>query len=192
MQKPKQDILTDEAVALKVQQNDKESFGVLVERYEAKLTRYGKKFMSNGADIEDKVQEVFMKAYTNIRSFNAEMKFSPWIYRIAHNEFVNALKKQSFLSLNLFEFDTLFPHLYAKETADQDANDRDTKAMFDECLDEVDARYREPLVLHYYEELSYQEIAEVMRIPISTVGVRISRGKVNLRKVFKKKYPNHE
>jgi len=86
--------LTDEEVAKRVQAGQSEAFGLIVERYEAKLFRYGKKFLSNHENIEDVVQEVFIKVYQNIQSFDSSQKFSPWIYRIAHNTYVNVLKKK--------------------------------------------------------------------------------------------------
>ncbi len=177
---------TDEEIASKVQTGDTESFGILVERYAPKITRYARKFLSHTQDIEDLIQEVFLKAYANILSFDAKMKFSPWLYRIAHNEFVNALKKKTRLPLPLFEFDILFPHLPAKETADSETNEREIKLMLENYLDKIGPKYRETLLLYYFENLGYQEIAEVLHIPVSTVGVRLSRGKNILRKILDK------
>jgi RNA polymerase sigma-70 factor (ECF subfamily) len=179
---------TDEEIASQVQQSDTESFGILVERYESKITRYARKFLSHSQEIEDLVQEVFIKTYENIQSFNIKMKFSPWIYRIAHNEFVNALKKKGRLPLYFFDFDAVLPHPLAKETADGKTNEREIKNMLDKWLSKLRPKYREPLVLYYFEELNYQEIAEVLHIPVSTVGVRLNRGKDILKNILK----NHE
>lgn len=184
--------MTDEEIAAQVQRGDTQSFGLLVERYEPKLLRYGRKFLWNGRDVEDLVQDVFIKAYSNIQSFNAAMRFSPWLYRIAHNEFVNALKRNKKLPLFVFDFDTIFPNLFATETADQNATEREMKDMLDRCIGELDPKYREPMVLHYFEDISYQEIADILRIPISTVGVRISRAKTILRTIVQQHYPHHE
>lgn len=184
--------MTDEEIASQVQKGGTESFGVLVERYEPKMRRYGRKFMSNGQDIEDIVQDIFIKAYKNIQSFDAGMSFSPWIYRVAHNTFVNALKKNSRMPLSLFDFDTIFPQPVAPETADGEADRQSTKKILDACLDKLGMKYREPLVLYYFEEMSYPEIAEILRIPLSTAGVRLNRGKTMLKKIFKEKYPNYE
>ncbi len=173
---------TDEAIAKRVQQGDRESFGLLVDRYEPKLLRYGHKFLSQRPDVEDLVQDIFIKTYTNVQSFRTDMKFSPWVYRIAHNEFVNALKKNSRLPISFFDFDTIFPQLFAPETADQSAHDREAKQLIDQSLETLDPKYREPLVLYYLEEMSYQEIAEVLRIPVATVGVRLNRAKTLLQK----------
>lgn len=184
--------MTDEEIASQVQKGGTELFGILVERYEPKMRRYGRKFMNNGQDIEDIVQDIFIKAYKNIQSFDAGMSFSPWIYRVAHNTFINALKKNNRMPLSLFDFDTIFPQPISLETADKEADRLSTKKMLDTCLDKLDLKYREPLVLYYFEEMNYPEIAEILRVPISTVGVRLNRGKASLKKIFKEKYPNYE
>ncbi len=175
---------TDEEVARMVQKGNSQSFGVLMERYQAKLLRYATKFLSDTEDRKDLVQEVFTKAYINIQSFDIHRKFSSWIYRIAHNEFVNALKKKgSFLVLPI-DLDILTPHLISSETADKDIHTKDTKKMLDQFLGSLDPKYREPLVLHYFEDMSYKEIADVLHIPTSTVGIRIRRGKLSLKKMM--------
>jgi len=176
----------DEEVVKRVQDGDTESFGVLVERYEVKIKRYARKFLSNVEDIADIVQEIFIKAFTNIRSFDTDKKFSSWLYRIAHNELVNVLKKKGKNPLAFFDPDTFFPHPIAKETADGNVKNSEIRKALDKCLDELPARYREPLILYYIEELDYKEIADIMHVPISTIGVRLKRGKKILKSICKK------
>ena len=128
-------ILSDEELAKLVADGDSDKFGVLMERYQAKLFRYGKKFLSDSDNIEDVVQDVFIKTYQNIKSFDTTQRFSPWIYRIAHNTYINAIKKI--------------------------------------------------LVLYYIEDFSYKEIADILHIPMGTVGVRIMRAKDILKEKYK-------
>lgn len=177
---------TDEQIAAQVQKGDIESFGFLMKRYEEKMMRYGRKFISNGEDTKDLVQEIFIKAYMNIKSFDPGRRFSPWIYRIAHNEFVNAVKKRWREKVFPFDLDLLFPSPVAKETADSEAHRKDIKRMLDKSLKKISAKYREPLILYYFEEMDYKEIAEIMQIPVSTVGIRLKRGKEILKEIVKK------
>lgn len=177
--------LTDEAIAKSVQNGDIHAFGVLVERFEAKMIRYARRFLFGYEDAEDIVQEVFLKAFRNLQSFDVSRSFSSWIYRIAHNEFINAIKKKGREPLSFFDPDTIFPHPIAKETADREFRDKELRTMLDSCLNKVDPKYREPLVLYYFEEMDYQEIADVMQVPVSTVGVRLKRGKDLLRTLYK-------
>ena len=183
------DEITDETVAQRVQNGNVEAFALLVERYEKKITRYAKKFLSHPDDIKDIVQDVFVKVYVNIKSFDVKRRFSPWIYRIAHNEFVNALKKNKAAKLSFIDFDVLFPHPVAKETADSDVDRNDLRRMLDGYLEEMPVKYREPLVLYYFEEMSYREIADVMRLPVPTVGIRLQRGKLLLKEIVGKRHP---
>ena len=179
---------SDEALALRAQDNDRDAFGELVRRYEQKLARYGRKFLRTAEDREDLLQEIFLKAYTNIQSFDPSRRFSPWLYRIAHNEYVNALRRMSRQPILSFDFDTLFPHPEAEEQSDRESMRAELSKEMEMCLSELAPKYREPIVLYFFEELSYQEIADVLRIPIVAVGVRITRGKKKLRVLYEKKY----
>lgn len=174
---------TDEELAKRVQAGDTEVFGELVKRYEDKLKRYGYRFLSSREHIEDIIQNVFLSAYVNFRSFDPDRRFSPWIYRIAHNAFVNALKRRDREPLPFFDPDVLFPHPVAAQRPDRDLEIKQTRELLDKLLAELDTKYREPLVLFYFQELDYSEISEIMHLPVSTVGVRISRGRTKLTKL---------
>jgi len=176
--------LTDEEIAIRVQQGDDPSFGILMQRYEQKLTRFGRKFLSVDEDIKDRVQEVFIKAFASIQSFDHRQRFSPWVYRIAHNHFVDALKKKSREKVFSLDLDVFFPHLVAPETADSETHREDLKRMLDKCLNKLDSKYKEPLILYYFEDMDYKEIADILQIPVSTVGVRLQRGKTMMKRIF--------
>jgi len=175
---------TDEEIAVKVQKGESEQFGELVSRYEQKMMRYAHKFLFGYHDAEDVVQDVFLKAYVNIQGFDATRKFSSWLYRIAHNEFINAIKKRGREPLPFFDPDTVFPHPIAPDDPTKDVNDKQMAEILNKCLDKLDPKYRETLVLYYFEDLDYESIAEVLQIPKSTVGVRLSRGKVILKNIY--------
>ena len=174
---------TDEQIALRVQNGEHELFGELLDRYQPKLMRYARKFLLESDDAEDIVQDIFVKAFENIKSFDTTRRFSPWVYRIAHNEFVNALKKRaSRRTVFTFDIDTLLPHLTAPETADNVAMERDLRTTVEGHLDALDAKYREPLILYYLEGMDYREISDILQIPVSTVGVRLARARAQLQK----------
>mgnify|MGYP001347485200 CR=1 FL=1 len=179
---------TDEQIAKMVQDGDLQSFGVLVDRYESKIARYAQRFLFRGDDVKDVVQDVFLKAYTNIQSFNLNRRFSPWIYRIAHNEFINAIKKRGKEPFSIFDVDTIFPHLtVSDESLDKDFDKKTVIEELNNSFKKLDTKHREILTLYYYEEMGYKEIADILEIPISTVGVRILRAKRELKKELEKK-----
>ena len=177
--------LSDEEVVLAVQTGDVDAFGELIARYEAKLKRYARKFLSTNHEIDDLVQDVFIKSYTNIQSFNVDKRFSPWIYRIAHNTFVNELKRKERSGFGFFDADTVLPLLPAKETTDGAIIEAEIETELESFIKKLPAKYREVIVLHYFESLSYQEISAVLQIPVTTVGVRMTRARAKLKKYYK-------
>ena len=157
------------------------------------MMRYARKFLSNDDDKKDIVQEIFIKAYTNIKSFDAKRKFSSWLYRIAHNELVNSLKKKNKSFLPILDLDTFLPHHnYSHNDVNEKIDRKNTMKLIDKCFDELNAKYKEPIILYYLENLSYKEIADVMSIPVSTVGARINRAKKMMKSIFEKKGYKYE
>lgn len=172
---------TDEELARLVQGKNEEAFGVLMSRYQPKLLRYGRKFLSDNAPIEDVVQEVFIKMYQNIQSFDATRPFSPWIYRIAHNMFVNTLRSNSRLPFITVDLDLFSAHTaYEIDPAEDEERDN-SRTLVEGGLKTLAPIYREVIILYYLEHLSYQNIAEILRVPVGTVGVRLRRAREALK-----------
>lgn len=172
---------SDEQLAELAQQGKEEAFGALVDRYTPKILRYGQKFLFQYEDVEDAVQETFVKAYLNIQSFQPSRKFSSWMYRIAHNTFISLIRKKKREPLEFFDFDTVLPlgeRWHRKEKENQEGD----KELVQTSLEKLSPKYREVLVLVYKEEQSYQAISDILQIPVSTVGVRINRAKALLKK----------
>lgn len=172
---------SDEALASAAQHGDVRAFGLLAKRYYDKISRYAKRMLYLSNDTEDLVQDVFVKAYEGLQSFNIQRRFSPWIYRIAHNTFVNHLRKSQHAALPFFDPETLFPHPVAADNPHQDFQTAEERAQLEAALQGLDPKYREPLALYYLENMSYEEIADVLHISLSAVGVRIHRAKALVR-----------
>ncbi|MFC1687127.1 RNA polymerase sigma factor [Patescibacteria group bacterium] len=177
--------LSDEELVKRVQSDDQELYRNIIERYEKKLRRYAMTFVRDADIADDVLQNSFIKAFINLRGFNTKKKFSSWIYRIVHNEALNEIKKhKKELRLeDVVEYkDILSKDIDIAEEVDKNK----AKEMLDECLVKLPITYREPLVLFYLEERSYNEISDILRMPIGTVGTRIKRGLVILNKIFTK------
>jgi len=144
--------------------------------------------MRNQDDARDVSQDVFVKVFRNINSFDVSQRFSPWIYRIAHNEAVNNLKRRVREPLHFFDPELLFPHPVALEDPQSDVEKEEIKMALEKCLELVDEKYREVLVLRYFEDLDYKDISEILKIPVVTVGVRLNRGKNRLKKIYNEHY----
>ena len=176
--------MTDEELVSKIREGDEELLGIIMERYEKKLLRYGRKFLSSRENIEDLVQETFIKTYQNLKSFDVKQKFSPWIYRIAHNTFINGMKKNSRSPIYLPDFDTLVSHPVYEDPSQAERERQEMRKVIDKGLDQLPSNYKEIIILYYMEELSYKEIADIVRIPIGTVGIRLRRAKDKLKKIY--------
>ena len=172
----------EEVVALSLKDSD--HFFCLSKRYEEKLLRYIMRISKfSREDSEDVLQEVFIKTYFNLNGFDPSLKFSSWIYRIAHNEAVSAIRKKAVRPTVYLEEGDLEKFGDVFDMVKDIDNSLDRK-MIDEALSNLDEKYREVLVLRFLDEKDYTEIADILKKPISTVGNLILRGK----KLFKEEY----
>lgn len=183
--------LTDSQIISLVLDGDNDSYALIVERYEGKLLRYATYVLKDYDVASDAVQEAFIKAYINLRSFNRAKQFSPWIYRILHNEAMNMIKRRkktvSIGAANEIDDDFLVHFATDKKIDTSILNSNVRK-----CLSQIDIKYREVLILTYFDHLKYEEISDVLHIPASTVGVRIGRGKAILKKACQNNGVNYE
>jgi len=163
---------------------DSDHFLCLSKRYEDKLLRYIIRISKfSREDAEDVLQDVFIKTYFNLNGFDTELQFSSWIYRIAHNEAVSAIRKKVVRPFISLEVEDLVKFGDSFDMTKEMDNALDRK-MIDEALSKLDEKYRDVLVLRFLDEKDYIEIADILKKPVSTVGNLILRGK----KLFKEEY----
>lgn len=166
---------------------DTAHFGALIDRYRPKLTRYiARRSAAPRQDIDDLLQNIFIKVYRNLNEYDNSLLFSSWIYRIAHNEMIDWYRKQK-VRAGISIDDATEPFL-AKLITDESVVDvfdsTIEKATLTKALDALDEKYKDILVLRYFEEKSYEEIADIVKLPPGTVATRISRAKKELRKIY--------
>lgn len=176
----------NELVALALK--ERAFFGNLVERYETKLERYITRLgVLDVDDRADVLQEIFIKVYRNLNSFDQSLSFSSWIYRIAHNEAVSWYRKQKarpegYLVAEGDEIVKLISDDGAG--AEENFDKQIDKNLLLKALEKIDDKYRDVLVLRYFEGLEYEDISDVLKVPTGTVGTYVHRGKKQLRKVL--------
>lgn len=178
--------LDDEELVELVRTQDQELYSEVVRRYQDKLVRYATSLIQDEDKAADVVQEAFIKAFVNLKGFNLKKKFSSWIYRIVHNEAINYLKKHK-REISLENNQWIERTVDSGQDIEKDFNRKEAEKMLYQSLNELPLKYRSPLTLFYLEEKSYEEISDVLRIPVGTVGTRISRGKKLMRTICKKK-----
>lgn len=178
--KPKKELTDNELVEI-VRNEDSERYGELIERYQGKLFAYLYRLTGNRDETEDLLQDVFIKAYRNLHSYDISRKFSSWIYRIAHNEAVNHIKRRSLKRFIPWEDITATKDMLVMsslaEGADVTQMREETRVEVDEAINRLPFKYKQVLTLRYYSDKSYEDISEILGKPINTVGTLISRAK---------------
>ncbi len=181
--------LSDEALVIECKK-DQQYFAELVERYVPKLTHYiRRRSAATSDDIDDLLQNIFIKVYRNINEYDTRLLFSSWIYRIAHNEMIDWYRREKRRATLSFDDDAhdIMSKLFTEEDHITRFSNEEQKAAMVQLLNKLDDKYKEILLLRFFEEKSYEEIADILRIPPGTVAVRINRAKKQLQK----KLPKH-
>jgi len=173
---------SDEELVKKIQSLDRELFAIVIDRYEKRLFRYAFSLVKNEQKAADVVQEAFIKSYVNLRAFDTKKKFSSWIYRIVHNEAMNSIKKyhKEIPILDDMDFES-------GENIEKEFERKEVGEEVKKCLNILPLKYAEPLELHYLEEKSYEEISDILHIPLGTVAIRLKRAKILMKNICQTK-----
>ncbi|CAM4473132.1 RNA polymerase sigma factor SigW [Paenibacillus phoenicis] len=172
---------------------DQEAFAELVDLYKDKLYHLGYRMLSNRHEAEDVVQETFLRVHKNWNRYDEKQKFSTWIYRIATNLCIDRLRKRKpsyYLDAEMNDQDgldgyTLIPG--DERTPETEYLLSETQLTIHQAIEGLPAKYKSVIVLRYLQELSLQEISEVLDMPVTTVKTRVHRGREFLRKKLEHK-----
>lgn len=178
------DNLSDNELVNIIRDENPQKFEDIIKRYQGKLFAYLYRLIGKKEEAEDLLQDVFIKVYKNLHSFDAERKFSSWIYRIAHNEAVNHIKRRSLKRFIPWEDlvstkDKLEANSVEESVSDAWARKEKTKEVND-AISLLPLKYKQVLFLRYYSDKTYEEISEILGKPINTVGTLINRAKKKL------------
>jgi RNA polymerase sigma-70 factor (ECF subfamily) len=132
----------------------------------------------NSADAEEVTQDVFMKIYRSLKSFGFRSSFKTWVYRITVNTAINSFRRNSSRKENVhMDYDSIAEALPGNNSTSDAAIQRDNEGRLNVLLKRLIPEYRVCLVLREIEGLSYQEIAESLKVPINTVRSRLKRAR---------------
>lgn len=170
----------DEIVVEAVKIN-KENYGLLVDRYQEKIIRYVRRISGVTKEAaEDIAQDVFMKVYVNLDSFDTRSKFSSWLYRIAHNETINNWKrgqKRKALTISMDDNEKLKRIIRDDSDLNEKLYGKMAGKVIRDNVSSLDEKYRQALELNYFKGLSYKEISEATDRPVATVGTLLNRAR---------------
>lgn len=174
----------DQRLVERAQRGDKHAFDLLVAKYQRKLTRLLARFIRDPAEVEDVVQEAFIKAYRALPSFRGESAFYTWLYRIGINTAKNYLVALGRRAPTVTEFDSEEAESFEDGDQLRDINTPESLMMskqigttVNEAMEALPEELRTAIALREIEGLSYEEIATMMNCPIGTVRSRIFRAR---------------
>jgi RNA polymerase sigma-70 factor (ECF subfamily) len=166
---------------------DINSFEILIKKHQKFAYNVALKYLKDPIDAEDATQESLIKAFRYLKSFNKNSKFSTWLYRIVINTCKDELRKnkkdQNNYSLNNDEnyIDAIEDESYEPL---KNAENSELGKNLHTAIEQLEVTYKDVIILCDMKDYSYQEISEVLEIPIGTVRSRISRGRKKLRKII--------
>jgi RNA polymerase sigma-70 factor (ECF subfamily) len=175
--------LEDRRLIEKALKGDQKAFETLLNKYRNLVFSIMFKMVRNTPEAEDLTQEAFMKAFNSLATFNEEFAFSTWLMKIASNNCIDYLRRRKLRTYSIHE-----PIQYKDEKIEIDIPDQEPtpersliqterKKMIEDAINELPERYRYVIILRHKEEKSYEEISEILNLPLGTVKAQIFRAR---------------
>lgn len=181
--------MDEQALLNNIAAKDEEAFQLFVEKYHPMVLNVCNNILNNYDDAMDVSQEVFIKIYESIEQFRGDSKISTWLYRISVNKSLNFLRSRK--RQNWFTgLDLIFANQKDQNLEDdgmkpgENLEEDENKKALHYALNKLAKKQKIALTLNHFEDLPYKEIAEIMEISVSEVGVLINRGKKKLKKII--------
>ena len=173
--------MTDEQIIGRVRGGETRMFGELVQRYQDPVFGMALRFLGSRGDAEDAAQEVFLRVYRGFDAFKGEAKFSTWLYRITYNLCADWLRRNRRADRRAAMIEEAGEVADGRVNLEEGILQSETRDKVRRALDGLDERYRSVIVLLYYQQMSYEQIAAVLELPMKTVETRLYRARKLLR-----------
>ncbi len=180
---------TDEDLIERFQGGDVYAFDLIVKRYKEQLLNFVYRFVGNQEEAEDIVQETFLRVYRKRHAYKRIAKFSTWIYTIAGNLSRTELRRRK--RRKLFSVTDMGFEDRDYEISDEEYNPESEvdgvmqEEIIHKEINNLSPKFREVIILRDVQELSYEEISKIIKVPIGTVKSRVNRGRLKLQSQLK-------
>lgn len=182
---------TDNELIKRTRAGDQLAFAELIDRYKARIFHTTSRILGNREDAEEAAQDTFLRAYRGLENFREEATFSTWIYRICVNACLNLLESRKRFKVQKIE-STPAAELPYSESPEIEFAEEDLQERILAEIETLPAKYRTVLVLFHIQHLAYQEIMEIMQLPMSSVKTHLFRARAMLRERLLDKIPHEE
>src|SRR6056297_1883662 len=185
--------LQDEKYVNQALEGDQRAYQKLTEKYRRPIQFHVTKTVKESEKVEDLVKEAFIKAFKNLESYNSSYAYSTWLYRITTNHTIDYLRKEKLKTTSIDkpiktregEMSFELPDDYAE--TDRQIIRKQRKKIITHAIENLPDKYRQVIEMRHIEELSYQEIADELDLPLGTVKAHIFRAREMLYKALKDK-----
>jgi RNA polymerase sigma-70 factor (ECF subfamily) len=174
---------SDERILARVRAGETRRFQELVLRYQDAIYGLAVRFVGNPSEAQDIAQEVFLRVHRGLEGFKGEARFSTWLYRITFNLCSDALRRRRRPDRASVSLEDAGEIQDRRAGLEQGILDNEQRRAVRAALEGLDEKYRAVLILLYYQELSYEQIAAVLQCPLKTVETRLYRARRQLRTV---------
>jgi len=171
---------SDLALVERTKAGDVEAFSTLAERHERVVYNLAFRFMRNHAHAEDMAQEAFLKAFRLLKGFRGDCSFSTWLYRVTSSVCLTELNRRK----RRGEVELLPSHVNKAAVDPPPASDM--RELIQRCVGKLPENYATVITLYYLKEVTYEEIAETMKIPMGTLKTWMHRARQQLHKIVEK------
>ncbi len=170
--------MEDRELVKKVQAGNREAFAVFIERYKRLVAHMVARLIDNQEDREEAIQDIFVRIYQNIGTFNFDSKLSTWVGTIAYRHAINVLKKKKRMpaSEEIVESDAM--------VLEEDFENMDRATFINKCIDKLPDHYKVILTLYHLDQMSYPEIVEITGMPEGTVKNYLFRARKKLKDIL--------
>lgn len=181
----------DEKLIADALKGDQKAYTKLVEQHKKAIFHIINKIVRNDEAANDLVQETFMKAFSSLATYRSEYRFSTWLYKIAANASIDYLRKRRIHALSLDRPMETKDGTVEIEVPDYsyhpelDLMRKQQRVSIEEAIDSLPKKYRDVIVYRHKDDKSYEEIADLLEIPVGTVKARIFRARELLKKKLK-------
>ena len=183
----------DEDLVMRVQQGDKSAFDLLVIKYQHKIVQLVNRYIKDPSEAQDVAQESFIKAYRALPDFRGEAAFYTWLYRIAINTAKNHLASRTRRYFNYHvdiqdaEDIESAPQLQGMETPERQLLNQEIVDTIHSTIEKLPEEMRTAIMLREFEDMSYEEIANITEMPLGTIKTRIFRARSILKEMLTEK-----
>jgi len=186
----------DRSLVVRAIENDQAAYVELMDKYRSALTRHIQRMVRQQGEVDDLVQECFIKAFAALKSYSSDYAFSTWLYKIATNHTIDFLRKKKLSTMSIDrpiqtkdgEVEYELPDTSYRP--DKHIVEDERRHFINEAISQLPPKYNRVIVMRHQQEKSYEEIAKELGLPLGTVKAHIFRARALLYKYLRDKRQN--